>query len=170
MYLKWTTSTLIVIIAHLYNNTYTFVFQLIDRISIYKVCISRWVLGLNKSECHALFILLLLLWWLDMRQSCDCWPHTSSGMPEMILKLASSNWPSKGQAKAEDKYHILATTKKLKLNFGVSLTSSCLHCLRSVYFFYNFEQIFLLKSYIKKTAYLLVYWRKTMDKIIGLKL
>ena len=32
-------------------------------------------------------------------------------MPEMILKLASSNWPSKGQAKAEDKYRILAATK-----------------------------------------------------------
>ena len=111
MCLEWAISTLIVTIAHLYSNTCTLILQLLDRISIYRVCVSRWVFSLNKSECHALFILLLLLKWLEMRQSHDCWPHISSGMPEMILKLASSNWPSKGQAKAEDKYRILAATK-----------------------------------------------------------
>ena len=119
-------------------------------------------LVMNKSECHALFISLLLLWWLDAMQSHDCWPHTSSGMPEMILKLASTIWLSKGQAKAEDKYHILATTKRLKVNLGASLTYFCLcHlCLRSIYFLYDFEQIFLLKSHIKKTTNPPLPWKK----------
>lgn len=119
--------------------------------------LQKGCLTVNKSECHALFTSLLLLWWLDRRQSHDCWPHTSAGMPETTLKLASTIWPSKSQPKAKAKYQSLAHYQKAEVDFQC-VTYFFLTIVFNFFlnkkhvFLYDFEQIFLLKSHIRNTS------------------